>query len=49
VHDELIVEVDKNSVKEARREIERIMEGAADMRVPLIVDQGAGQSWDEAH
>ena len=49
VHDELIVEVDKNSVEEAQREIERIMEGAADMRVPLIVDQGAGQSWDEAH
>ncbi len=27
----------------------RVMEGAAHLSVPLVVDAGTGNSWDEAH
>ena len=35
--------------RDRRRPSSRIMEGAAELRVPLRVDQGLGANWDEAH
>jgi DNA polymerase I len=49
VHDELVVEVPEDRADEVGRNIVRIMEGAAELRVPLRVDTGLGANWDEAH
>jgi DNA polymerase-1 len=49
VHDELVFEVDANGVDAAGAEIRRLMEGAADLEVPLVVDIGVGDNWDQAH
>jgi DNA polymerase-1 len=49
VHDELVVEVLEKDV-EAVADLLRIeMERAATLKVPLIVDIGIGDNWDEAH
>ncbi|MBI2241569.1 MAG: DNA polymerase I [Magnetospirillum gryphiswaldense] len=49
VHDELILEVPE-AQKDATQEVVRqVMEGAAQLDVPLIVDSGFGTSWGEAH
>ncbi|HEY3518177.1 MAG TPA: DNA polymerase I [Gammaproteobacteria bacterium] len=49
VHDELVVEVPEERAVEVGDNIVRIMEGAAELRVPLRVDRGLGPNWDEAH
>ncbi len=49
VHDELVVEVPEERVIEVGDGIVRIMEAAAELRVPLRVDRGVGANWDEAH
>ena len=49
VHDELVFEVDKDAVDDVREKIVELMNGAAELDVPLIVDVGVGQNWDEAH
>jgi DNA polymerase-1 len=49
VHDELVFEVESADVDAAGAEIRRLMQGAADLAVPLIVDVGVGDNWDEAH
>ncbi|MBS3895965.1 DNA polymerase I [Silanimonas sp.] len=49
VHDELVFEVDAGFVDEARAAIGTLMQAAATLRVPLLVDAGVGASWDEAH
>lgn len=49
VHDELIFEVDTDSVEKLREMVVREMKGAADLRVPLEVDTGTGNNWLEAH
>jgi DNA polymerase-1 len=49
VHDELVVEVPVARVDEVRAAIIRIMESAAELAVPLRVDSGVGDNWDEAH
>jgi len=49
VHDELVVEVLEKDV-EALADLLRIeMEQAAELKVPLVVDIGIGDNWDEAH
>ncbi len=49
VHDELVVEVLEKDV-EALADLLRIeMEQAASLKVPLVVDIGIGDNWDEAH
>ena len=49
VHDELVVEVLEKDV-EAVADLLRIeMEQAARLKVPLVVDIGIGDNWDEAH
>jgi len=49
VHDELVLEVAESAVDRVRREVARIMSGAAELSVPLKVDTGVGKNWDEAH
>ncbi|TWI13297.1 DNA polymerase I [Aerolutibacter ruishenii] len=49
VHDELVFEVEANFVPTLLEEVSGRMAGAAELRVPLVVDSGSGQNWDEAH
>lgn len=49
VHDELVFEVDDAFVPELVEAVTGHMQAAANLRVPLVVDSGSGQNWDEAH
>ena len=49
VHDELVFEVDAKFVDTLLPAVKSRMEGAAELRVPLVVDTGVGLNWDEAH
>ncbi|MFB1488006.1 MULTISPECIES: DNA polymerase I [unclassified Thiocapsa] len=49
VHDELVFEIAADAVETAGTRIRSMMESAADLAVPLIVDIGVGENWDEAH
>ena len=49
VHDELVFEIDAGAVEAAGERIRTIMQDAAELAVPLIVDVGVGDNWDEAH
>jgi DNA polymerase-1 len=49
VHDELVFEVEAGAVEAAGERIRTIMQDAAELAVPLIVDVGVGDNWDEAH
>jgi DNA polymerase-1 len=49
VHDELVFEVPENILDEAVAKITGIMSDAAQLKVPLIVEAGIGNNWDEAH
>lgn len=49
VHDELVFEVRSEKVEFYRQLIKQKMENSATLDVPLIVDVGIGDNWDEAH
>jgi len=49
VHDELVFEVEQRAVGMVRGKVQELMAAAADLRVPLVVDAGVGDNWDEAH
>ncbi len=49
VHDELVFEVASDAVDEVAARIRALMQDAADLTVPLVVDVGVGDNWDEAH
>lgn len=49
VHDELVLEVREDLVDQVREEIRVHMSGAATLDVPLLVEVGVGNNWDEAH
>jgi DNA polymerase-1 len=49
VHDELVLEVPDAEVDLVRERIPALMAGVAALRVPLLVDVGVGNNWDEAH
>lgn len=49
VHDELVFEVKEDQLERIGKEIKQFMESAALLQVPLIVDVGVGDNWDEAH
>ena len=49
VHDELVFEVRANQLDEAKAGIRHCMSGAAALKVPLVVDIGVGDNWDQAH
>ncbi|MBX9748726.1 MAG: DNA polymerase I [Roseococcus sp.] len=49
VHDELVLEVPEAEIGAAGAILRRVMEGVAELRVPLLVEVGHGTSWAEAH
>jgi DNA polymerase-1 len=49
VHDELVLEVRDSQAPAVAAAVAALMEGAADLAVPLKVDTGIGDNWDEAH
>jgi len=49
VHDELVFEVPEKILEPSVEKITAIMSDAAQLKVPLIVDAGIGNNWDEAH
>jgi len=49
VHDELVFEVPEIIIDDAVEKIKSIMSDAAQLKVPLIVEAGIGDNWDEAH
>ena len=49
VHDELVFEVKESQVDDLVKEVTQRMEAAAKLDVPLIVDAGIGNNWEEAH
>jgi DNA polymerase-1 len=49
VHDELVFEVPEAELQSHVESLRNIMSGAAELLVPLVVDVGWGENWDEAH
>jgi DNA polymerase-1 len=51
VHDELVLEVREDAIDHVREAVRERMVAAAGsaLKVPLKVDIGVGQNWDEAH
>jgi len=49
VHDELVLEVREDQVEALRAGLLPLMSGAAALDVPLLVEAGVGDNWDEAH
>jgi DNA polymerase-1 len=48
VHDELVLEVPGGELDEVQALVRRHMEGAAELRVPLVADVGVGDNWMDA-
>lgn len=49
VHDELVFEVREDQVDAFVDEVKQQMSGAADLDVPLLVEAGVGDNWEQAH
>jgi len=49
VHDELVFEVANEAAAEVAAHIKHHMERVNPLSVPLIVEVGTGNNWDEAH
>ena len=49
VHDELLFDVPEAEIGRTASVVKGVMEGAARLSVPLTVDTGVGDNWDEAH
>jgi len=49
VHDELILEVPEAEVESVSAQLVELMQNAADLDVPLLVEAGIGDNWDQAH
>lgn len=49
VHDELVFEADQNIAEELSKQIATVMESVVKISVPLVVEVGQGQNWDDAH
>ena len=49
VHDELVLEVPEGNVQEVASGVEKLMSGAVELCIPLVVEAGVGDNWDEAH
>ncbi|MEH4625114.1 MULTISPECIES: DNA polymerase I [Phytobacter] len=49
VHDELVFEVHKDDVDAVSQKIHELMESSTKLDVPLLVEVGSGQNWDQAH
>ncbi len=49
VHDELLFEAPEDEAEALAAVARKVMEGAATLSVPLVVETGTGRSWAEAH
>ncbi len=49
VHDELVLEVAESQLDSVRAGLIERMSAAASLKVPLLVEAGVGDNWDEAH
>lgn len=49
VHDELVFEVAENQLQSVTENIVQIMSNAETLDVPLLVEAGLGDHWDDAH
>jgi DNA polymerase-1 len=49
VHDELVFEIKEERLDEYVAKIKSLMEKTVKLDVPLVVDVGIGNNWDEAH
>jgi DNA polymerase-1 len=49
VHDELLFETDEDEIAEIGPLIRQVMEHAIPLRVPLVVHEGSGTNWADAH
>lgn len=49
VHDELVFEIAENNVTQYLQKIEQIMQNTVTLSVPLLVESGVGDNWQEAH
>jgi len=49
VHDELVFEIEISKITAYSAKIEQLMCDAMTLNIPLVVDIGVGDNWDEAH
>jgi len=49
VHDELVLEVPDAELEATQAKVRELMQGVHKLDVPLVVDVGVGDNWDEAH
>lgn len=49
VHDELVFEINEQDIEQASEKIRQLMENSMNLDVPLRVDIGVGDNWDQAH
>lgn len=49
VHDELVFEVHKDDVDIVSEKVRSLMESSMELAVPLKVEVGVGENWDQAH
>ena len=49
VHDELVLEVAEDELEEVKNQVRELMQSVAKLDVPLVVDVGVGDNWDQAH
>ncbi len=49
VHDELLFEAPDEEAQAAAALARKVMQGAAELSVPLVVETGVGKNWGAAH
>lgn len=49
VHDELVLEVPESEIDTVRETLNRLMTSVASLKVPLEVETGIGNNWEQAH
>ena len=49
VHDELVLEVPEGELAPVKEKVPELMQNVAVLKVPLVVDVGVGENWDQAH
>ncbi|AML37701.1 DNA polymerase I [Klebsiella aerogenes] len=49
VHDELVFEVHKDDLDSVSKKVHELMENSTTLAVPLLVEVGSGENWDQAH
>ncbi|MFN2646716.1 MAG: DNA polymerase I [Burkholderiales bacterium] len=49
VHDELVLEVPEPEIEGTKENLRSLMQSVAKLDVPLVVEVGVGDNWDQAH